>query len=193
AVKLMAIFWHMLEGQPTAETTMIMPDRSDSREREIVSRQSPAAGFRGRNQRRRSTTLAGLVVAAVCLALAVAIAANYPLAPCILGLVLTLYALALWRWPSLWLAVIPAALPALDFAPWTGWMYLGEPDLLVLVTIGILALRMPPQRTDFLVKGLPAAVLALALVSYLLSVALGLALPGPESGSDHPYLRPDNA
>jgi O-antigen ligase len=72
-------------------------------------------------------------------------------------------------------------------------MYLGEPDLIVLVTIGVLALRTPPLRIDFLVKGLPAAVLALALISSLLSVALGLALPGPEGGSDNPYLRPDNA
>jgi len=36
-------------------------------------------------------------------------------------------------------------------------------------------------------------VLALSLISYFLSVALGLALPGPEGGSDNPYLRPDNA
>ena len=193
AVKLTGAFWHLLEGEPIAETTSIVPDRSDRREREIVSRHSLAAGFRGRDQRRPATTLGGLVVAAVCLASAVAIAANYPLAPEILGIALVVYAVALWRWPSLWLAVIPAALPALDFAPWTGWMYLGEPDLIVLATIGISALRTPPRRTDFLVKGLPAAVLALALISYPLSVALGLALPGPESGSDNPYLRPDNA
>jgi glycopeptide antibiotics resistance protein len=193
AVKLTAAFWDMLEGEPIAETTFVAPGRSNGRERAMVSQQGRAAGLRGSVQRRPATTLGGLVGAAVCLASAVAIAANYPLAPSFLGIVLVVYAAALWRWPSLWLAVIPAALPALDFAPWTGWMYLGEPDLLVLVTIGISALRAPPRRTDLLVRGLPAAVLALALVSYLLSVALGLALPGPESGSDNPYLRPDNA
>jgi len=141
----------------------------------------------------RATPLVGLVVAAVCLALALAIAANYPLVRWVSGGALTIYALALWRWPALWLAVIPAVLPAVDFTPWTGWMYLGEADPFVLVTIGILAVRAPPRRVDFFVEGFPGAVLALALVSCLLSIALGLALPGPEGGSDNPYLRPDNA
>jgi hypothetical protein len=141
----------------------------------------------------RATTLADLVVAAVCLASALAIAANYPLVRWVSGGALTLYALALWRWPALWLAIIPAALPALDLTPWTGWMYLGESDPFVLVSIGILVLRAPPRRADFVVAGFPGAVLALALVSSLLSIALGLALPGPEGGSDNPYLRPDNA
>jgi O-antigen ligase len=72
-------------------------------------------------------------------------------------------------------------------------MYLGESDPFVLVTIGILVLRAPPRRADFVVAGFPGIVLALALVSCLLSIALGLALPGPEGGSDNPYLRPDNA
>ncbi|TMJ57283.1 MAG: VanZ family protein [Alphaproteobacteria bacterium] len=141
----------------------------------------------------RAPTLARLVVAAVCLASALAIAASYPLAGWVLGVALGLYALALWRWPALWLAIIPAALPALDLTPWTGWMYLGESDPFVLVTIGVLVLRAPPRRADFVIEGFPGAALALALVSCLLSIALGLALPGPEGGSDNPYLRPDNA
>jgi O-antigen ligase len=36
-------------------------------------------------------------------------------------------------------------------------------------------------------------MLVLSLISYVLSLALGFALPGPEGGSDNPYLRPDNA
>ena len=66
-------------------------------------------------------------------------------------------------------------------------------DLFVLVTIGILVLRAPPRSADFRLSGFPAVVLALSLISYFLSVALGLALPGSEGGSDNPYLRPDNA
>jgi hypothetical protein len=69
-------------------------------------------------------------------------------------------------------------------------MYLGEADPFVLVTIGVLVLRAPPRRADFVAGGFPGAVLALALVSCLLGIALGLALPGPGNGSDNPYLRP---
>jgi hypothetical protein len=137
--------------------------------------------------------LARLVVAAACLLLAAAIAANYPLKPGLLGITLTIYAAALWRWPSLWLAVVPALLPALDLTPWTGWIYVGEPDLFVLVTIGVLALRAPPQQVDFGWRGLPAVALGLTALSYMVSVALGLSLSGPAGGSDNPYLRPDNA
>ena len=118
---------------------------------------------------------------------------NYPLAPRVLSIALLLEAVALWRWPSAWLAVIPAVLPALDLTPWTGWTQVGEPDLLVLITIEILALRAPARRADFRLDGFSAMVLLLSLISYLLSIALGLALPGPEGGSDNPYLRPNNA
>jgi hypothetical protein len=137
--------------------------------------------------------LAQLAAVTICFASAAAIAVNYPLVPWVLGIALLLYGLALWRWPSLWLAVIPAMLPAVDLTPWTGWTWVGEPDLFVLVTIGILALRAPPRRADFRLEGVAAAALVLSLISYLLSVALGFALPGPEGGSDNPYLRPDYA
>src|SRR5438876_66787 len=70
----------------------------------------------------RAPTLARLVVAAVCLASALAIAASYPLAGWVLGVALGLYALALWRWPAPLLAMCPAALSALDRRPWTGWV-----------------------------------------------------------------------
>jgi hypothetical protein len=69
---------------------------------------------------------------------------------------LLLYVLALWRWPPLWLAVIPAVLPAVDLTPWTGWTRIGEPDLFILVTIGILALRAPP---DAPISGLRVSLL----------------------------------
>jgi hypothetical protein len=158
-----------------------------------VPRQSGAAGFEVTERIGGITTLAGSVVAAICLTLAAAITVNYPLAPWIFGIILVVYALALWRWPALWLAVIPAVLPFFDLTPWTGWIQVSEPDLFMLVTIGILALLTPPRLADFRVENLTAAVLVLTLISFLSSVALGLALPGPQGGSDNPYLRPDNA
>lgn len=177
---------------PVADSRTIGPSRVDDREDDLDSPASADAAFRETNQRRRRT-LAGLVAATICFALAAAIAVNYPLVPWVLGAALLVYGLALWRWPSVWLAVIPAMLPAIDLTPWTGWTWVGEPDLFVLVTIGILAVRAPPRHADFRLQGVAAAALVLGLISYLLSVALGFALPGPEGGSDNPYLRPDNA
>jgi VanZ family protein len=177
---------------PVPDSRMIGPSRVDKRENDLPSRASTGAAFRESNYS-LGKTLAGLVAATICFALATAIAVNYPLVPWVLGILLLLYGLALWRWPSLWLAVIPAMLPAVDLSAWTGWTRIGEPDLFVLVTIGILALRAPPRRADFRLEGFRAVVLMLSLISYLLSVALGFALPGPEGGSDNAYLRPDNA
>jgi len=179
-------------NRPVADPRTGGPSRVNDREPDPAPRANTDAAFREGNRRNRKT-LAGLVVAAICFALAAAIAVNYPLVPRVLGIALTLYVLALSHWPSLWLAVIPAVLPALDLTPWTGWTQVGEPDLFVLVTIGILALRAPPRSADFRLNGFSAVVLALSLISYFLSVALGLALPGSEGGSDNPYLRPDNA
>jgi VanZ family protein len=191
AVKLTPVFWRMLDGEPIAETTRLAPGRAGFHTLatwQPADPQSPEEHLTP-----PATTGPGLVVAAVCSALAAAISWNYPLAAWLLGVFLAVYGATLWRWTSLWLAVIPAVLPAFDLAPWTGWVSLDEADLFVLVTIAILALRAPPRRTDFVVAGFPAAVLALTIVSYLLSVTFGLALRGPEGGSDNPYLRPDNA
>ena len=171
---------------------MVGPNRCNDREYGLASPASPHAGFPLSNYC-HWRTLAGAVVAAICLALAAAITVNYPLAPWVFGVALLLYTLALWRWPALWLTVIPAVLPAFDLTPWTGWTRVGEPDLFVLVTIGFLALRVPPRLADFRLKGLAAVVLVFSLMSYLSSAVLGFALPGPEDGSNNPDLRPDNA
>jgi len=191
AAKLTPAFWSMLEVERIAEPAA--PVRNPVRSPPIAARHSAAPRSRMDDLRRPATRFAGLATAVIFLALAAAIAPNYPVAPWVLGIILLIYALALWRWPALWLAIVPAVLPAVDLTPWTGWTMIGEPDLFVLVTIGILALRAPPLRSDFRFESLSAAVLVLSLISYLLSVALGFALPGPEGGSDNPYLRADNA
>jgi hypothetical protein len=155
----------------------------------------PALPFLGAEveRDRPRPSLAALAAAVIALALAIPIALSYPLAPGLLMAALMLYGGALWRWPQAWLFVIPAVLPAFDLAPWTGWLFVAEPDLFILVTIAVLAIRAPPQRADFWIAGWPGAALALAVIALLSSVALGLALPGPAGGSDNAYLRPDNA
>ena len=174
------------------ESRTVEPSPVNDGEHGLAPRASIEAAFRKSDHGDRRT-LARLLTATICLGLVAAIAVNYPLAPWALGIVLVVYAAALWRWPSLWLAVVPAMLPAFDLTPWTGWTQVGEPDLFVLVTLAILALRAPPHRADFRLEGLAAVAVVLTSISYLLSGALGLALPGPEGGSDNVYLRPDNA
>lgn len=62
---------------------------------------------------------------------------DYPLGPYWLGTGLAAYVLLLWRFPRLWLVAIPALVPVLDFAPWSGWIFLDELDLVVLATVAV--------------------------------------------------------
>jgi hypothetical protein len=50
-------------------------------------------------------------------------------------LVVALFVLASaasYRWPDVWLLVVPGLLPLIGFAPWTGWLTFEELDMLVL-------------------------------------------------------------
>jgi glycopeptide antibiotics resistance protein len=136
-----------------------------------------------------------VALAALLLALASVVVAEYPVHPAVLAACLFAYAVLLWFRPYAWLVVVPFVLPALDFAPWTGWLYVQEPDLFVLVTLGILLLRGQPTRGDLNFGGGPAAfVLLLSIIAYLVSGGLGLThLPGVPDVSDNPYLDAHNA
>jgi hypothetical protein len=80
--------------------------------------------------------LATQLVAWLALAALVAALSIYPLQGHALGPILAGYAVLLcWR-PSLWLFLLPALLPNLDLAPTTGWFFLEEIDLLLLITVG---------------------------------------------------------
>jgi len=119
---------------------------------------------------------------------------RYPLCPPVFVLALGLYVAILWRWPRIWLIVLPAVLPTFDLTPWTGWYYVAEADLLILATIGALLILHPPELCDLRVPGFGAAVLLLLVGSQALAVARGLfATPALPDGSDNPYLRPENA
>ncbi|MCU0917810.1 MAG: VanZ family protein [Planctomycetes bacterium] len=84
------------------------------------------------------------------------------------------YGAGLYRFPGAWVIAVPALLPVLDLAPWTGRFFLDEFDLLLLVTLaaalwhGSLAperLRLPRPLM------LPLALFAL---SWVLAAAIGL-------------------
>lgn len=75
-------------------------------------------------------------LAALAVGAGIALAGHHPVAPWTLLLgFLSWCAVVAWR-PTLWLFVLPAALPVLNFAPWTGWMVVDEFDLLWLGVVG---------------------------------------------------------
>lgn len=131
-------------------------------------------------QRGRATRWGRLVVGGGLLALATALVADFPRVSLGLGSGLLVYGLVLMRWPHLALVGVPAALPLLDFAPWTGRFFLDEFDCLLLVTGGALLLRSglgwgfgESSPRSHVHAGLPGAFL-LALFA---SLALGLGWP----------------
>ena len=70
-------------------------------------------------------------------------AATFPTQPLLLSLFLAACAVAIWRNPVRLVALIPAALPVLDLASWSGRFYLDEFDLLMLVSLSIGYARVP--------------------------------------------------
>lgn len=88
------------------------------------------------------------LLAAICGAGLVLALGVYPLAGTCLPAILAGYAVLLcWR-PALWLVALPALLPVLDLAPRTGWFFLEEIDLLLLLTAVIVYWRLPPDHDD---------------------------------------------
>ena len=129
-----------------------------------------------------------------CLLLVVWGVFAYPLPSWPLSIALLAYAVALWRWPGVFLVIVPLTLPALDLGTWTGWSMVAESDLVVLTTIAILVLRDPPDRIDLWPTGLAGTVLVLLAAAFAIGTSIGLATPTTGGGiSSNPYLRPDNA
>jgi hypothetical protein len=142
-------------------------------------------------QRRYWPFAARLALCLVCFAAAGWGVRLYPLPAWPLAVALLAYAAALWRWPALFLVVVPATLPALDLGDWTGWTMVGESDLVVLTTIGTLIIRDPPDWSAVCPRRWPGIVLALLIASVAISTLIGLATGA--AYSSNPYLRPDNA
>ncbi len=120
---------------------------------------------------------ARLGLAVVCTGALALLLIRYPLPAWPLAALLAVYAAALWRWPSLWLIVIPVVLPAFDLTMWTGWMMASESDAFLLVTLAVLLLRAPPARQDLWPRGVAGAVLALAALALGVGVLRGRTSP----------------
>lgn len=81
------------------------------------------------------------------------------------------------RNPFIWLFVVPAALPVLNFSPWTGWLIINEFDLLVLGTLAGGYLRLAVDTPTGIVAPEPGARWFGAFIALLAgSAALGLVM-----------------
>jgi hypothetical protein len=85
-------------------------------------------------------------VGIVCLVAGLLLAVRHPVAPAPAVALFCVWCLVALRWPGLWLAVVPAALPLLNFSPWTGWIAFEEFDLLLLGTLAAVWLRQAGAR-----------------------------------------------
>ena len=73
---------------------------------------------------------AGLALA--CVAIGGFLAAHYPYSPRIVLALFLVWIAVAWRYPLALLVALPAALPVIDFAPWTGRIVFEEWDMVVL-------------------------------------------------------------
>lgn len=105
-----------------------------------------------------------------------------------------LYAVLLARYPRSWLIVVPAAMPALDLAFFSGWFFFDEFDALVVVTLAFLLWRCPLSREDFRFGRALGAVIALLSVSFAASLFIPLfPWPALDGNSFASYYSPFNA
>ena len=126
--------------------------------------------------------LAAAVTASGALAAGVVLALHHPSEPRILLGAFALWVLAATRWPGAWLFILPACLPASNFAPWTGWLAFEEFDLVVL---GALAagfasfVPRPPAASVGRSASWPwLVVVSLCLASTSLAIARGFTAYG---------------
>lgn len=128
------------------------------------------------------TTLAMLVRRFVALMLVTTVVAalwRFPFAPMLLTVGLIIYGAILYRYPLAWLMALPALLPVLDLAPWSGWFFFDEFDFVVLVTAAAGLRRSEARPSDSQALGVSlSCAIALLTLSYLISLSIGL-LPLP--------------
>lgn len=121
--------------------------------------------------------------------------AAYPLRDGWPAILLPAYAALLWWRPALWLFALPALLPVLDLAPRTGWFFIEEIDLLLLITAGFAYWCLERAGVD-LPRWPPLFCAGLALLATACVIGLwrGLQpLPALDANAFNNYLSPYNA
>ncbi|OAI09994.1 hypothetical protein A1359_17450 [Methylomonas lenta] len=105
---------------------------------------------------------------------------QYPLKPALLALCVIGYCYGLVRKPLIGLFVLPALLPIMDFAPWTGRFFFDEFDLMVLSTLMVMML-LPSGKSGGFPNFRISDMFYIGLFLLLLGVSLVIGLmPLPE-------------
>lgn len=131
----------------------------------------------------------------LCLAATGIWAAAFPAFPLLLCLVLVACAAIVWHRPVWVFAVMAAALPVFDLAPWSGRFFLEEFDAILIVSMAIAYARSPsPSKKRTRSDAVFAVTATLLGLSFAISAVRGL-LPfqWPDANSFNNYYSPYNA
>ncbi len=109
---------------------------------------------------------------------------HYPVFRPLLTGFLLIFGVSLLKWPRVWLAVLPASVPLLELAHWSGRLFLEDLDIVFIFTLAALLWQAKSATSQPLFR-LPLRVhlvVSLLLLSYLSSLLIGL-LPWPNWGA----------
>lgn len=99
---------------------------------------------------------------------------HYPGQRVLVGAGLALYCAALAYRPALWLLLAPALLPVADLAPWTGWFFIDEFDLILLATCAVAYWRQGRQPIVNRLPGAIALTLGAVALCYTIAAVRGM-------------------
>lgn len=122
----------------------------------------------------RSLSRSGVAIFCGCLLFFAWWIATFPVFSVFLGIFMVGYGVLLWSRPHLMLAVLPAAIALLDFAPWSGRYFFDEFDLMLFISLVIGYLRTPPVMARSKQDRLYIFALWLFGLSCLCSVFVGI-------------------
>jgi VanZ family protein len=114
------------------------------------------------------------ILSVILVAVIAVTAVGFPVLALPLSLFLLAYTVLLAYYPKAWLVAIPALLPVLDFAPWTGRFFFDEFDLLVLTTLMVHFWRKPKSSLPSYYSTASIIMLAVFALVYFVSFLRGI-------------------
>jgi hypothetical protein len=99
--------------------------------------------------RRQWAAAAALAASLLTFCLGFVLAWHHPLWPSTASAVFLLWVVVSAGMPGIWLFVVPAVLPLLNFSPWTGWLIFDEFDILVLGALAGGTARLARDLAEF--------------------------------------------